>query len=56
MFQQLEQDPGPAASALKTSIFRLGCVQAVTIGMTSREQIDQNVALVNAIQSGVPVG
>ncbi|YBW38729.1 hypothetical protein ACMYR2_1235 [Nitrobacter sp. TKz-YC01] len=28
MFQQLEQDPGPAASALKTSIFRLGCVQA----------------------------
>ena len=37
-------------------VFGLGCVQAVTIGMTSREQIDQNVALMKAVQAGIPVG
>jgi aryl-alcohol dehydrogenase-like predicted oxidoreductase len=31
-------------------VFGLGCVDAVTLGMVSREQVDQNVALVSEIQ------
>jgi aryl-alcohol dehydrogenase-like predicted oxidoreductase len=51
---ELGDDPGRALEF----VFGLGCVDAVTVGMTCPAQVDQNVALVRRIRSGalLPVG